>query len=101
MDIHRHARWTPQSRVGVVRRVVAQGQTPPALGSYCRLGSPVRCILTDHGGCYCAATGAPLHQALHATDQRLGRALSPDRAVRGGLRLRLGHLGPATGPSQS
>ena len=57
--------------------------------------------MTDNGSCYRAILRAGLqaaepqahpHQALHAEDQRQGRALHPDRPARMGLRQRLQHV---------
>src|SRR5262249_19599384 len=39
------------------------------------------------------------NQALHAKDQRQGRALHPDRAARVGLRPALSHLNPPCRPA--
>ena len=59
-----------------------------------------RRVMTDNGSCYrayafrhaCRDLGlAHPHQALHAKDQRKGRALHPDRAARVGLRQGLPH----------
>ena len=62
---------------------------------YPSLGVTVPRVMTDNGSCYRsrlprrlprARPQAHPHQALHAQDQRQGRALHPDRAARMGLR---------------
>ena len=78
-----------------------------AVAYYAKLGVRVERVMTDNGSCYRSKslpsslqTPRPppnLHQALHAQDQRQGRALHPDRAARMGLRSRLSQLGSAIG----
>ena len=75
-----------------------------AVAYYASLGVTVTRVMTDNGSCYrsfafrkaCARARpqAHPHQALHAQDQRQGRALHPDRAARMGLRPSLPHLRP-------
>ena len=76
-----------------------------ALGWFGRHGVAVERVMTDNGSAYrshafrraCAAAGLRhlRHQALHAQDQRQGRALHPDRLARMGLRQALRQLEPA------
>lgn len=66
-----------------------------ALRYYRSLGIHFTRIMTDSGSCYRSRTfsapgqalgaAASAHQALHAADQRLGRALYPDQSARVGL----------------
>ena len=75
-----------------------------AVAYYASLGVTVARVMTDNGSCYRshglrqglrrARPEAHLHQALHAQDQRQGRALHPDRAARMGLRQGLSNLRP-------
>ena len=77
-----------------------------AVAYYASLGVNVERVMTDNGSCYksfafrqslqATRPQAHPHQALHAQDQRQGRALHPDRAARMGLRSRLPQLRPAT-----
>ena len=78
----------------------------PPWPTYASLGVTVDRVMTDNGSCYrskafrkaCARARpqAHLHQALHAEDQRQGRALHPDRPARMGLRPGLPQLGSPT-----
>ena len=76
-----------------------------AVAYYDSLGVTVARVMTDNGSCYqalrlsrCLQRARPQahpHQALHAEDQRQGRALHPDRAPRMGLRPGLSDLRPS------
>ena len=75
-----------------------------AVAYYASLGVTVARVMTDNGSCYRAKRlprrlprsrpQAHPHQALHAQDQRQGRALHPDRAARMGLRSSLPDFRP-------
>src|SRR5579883_546679 len=80
-----------------------------AVAYFAKLGIRIDRVMTDNGSCYrskafragfpCslqASRSSPnLHQALHAADQRQGRALHPNRASRMGIRPCLPELGSA------